>query len=454
MNTSKLLCCSLLVFFLGINANGQTIKTIAGDGVTQYIGDGSPATAYSLAFPRSIYVNKKGEVYVADYFNERIRKIFHDTISTVVGTGIQGYSGDGGPASAAELGNPDGICMDTAGNMYITEFYNNTIRKVNAATKVITTICGNGTAGYSGNGGPATAAQFQSPYKGCVDLAGNIYIADYENHRVRKFTAATGIISTIAGNGLPGFYGDYGPATAAKLYYPSSVAIDRYGNLYISEFGNHTIRKINAATGVITTIAGTTTAGYTGDGSLAIGATLNQPNCVFVDKFGYVYISDFNNNVIRAIHPKGIMSTIAGTGGVGYTGDGGPATAATFRGPSAVFVDDSLYIYIADGDNSVIRKMQPVDTFTEESISKVGLEKVNPITFNIYPNPSSGKFTISAEFTSDAVIEVYNAIGQIIYSTTVQGHQTDVDLQGLPAGIYIVQYISGGQRAVQRAVVR
>ncbi len=454
MNTlSKFVYC-LFVAFLFHSAQAQNIKTIAGDGVTQYIGDGYPATAYSLAFPRSIYVDKKGVVYVADYFNDRIRKIYKDTISTIVGTGVPGYSGDGGPASAAKLANPDGVCMDTSGNMYITEFYNNIVRKVSATTKTITTICGSGFAGYGGDGGPATAALLQSPYKGCVDSAGNVYIADYENHRVRRYTAATGIISTVAGNGLPGYYGDFGPAVEAKLYYPSSVAIDRAGNLYISEFGNHTIRKVDAVTGIITTIAGNATAGYSGDGSLAVNAMLSQPNCVYVDKYNYVYISDFNNNVIRAIHPKGTISTIAGSGGVGYTGDGGPATAATFRGPTAVFVDDSLYIYIADGDNSVIRKMDPVDTFHEASISHVGINEVAQVSFNIYPNPSSGRFTVSAELISNATISVYNTIGQTVYNAGVQTHQTDIDLTGMPPGIYIVQYTSAGQKAIQRVVIR
>lgn len=445
-------CCCVLAYFAMSAAKAQGIITsIAGNGITQYIGDGSPATSYSLAGPKGIWVDKNGAVYVANYYSSRLSKILHDTLSTISGHDTPAYYGDGGKADTALLGNPEGVCMDTAGNLFITDWHYGVVRKIDAVTNIITTVCGNGTNGFSGDASAATAAELQTPYASCVDNAGNIYIADYGNSRIRKVSFSTGDISTIAGTSTTGYSGDNGPAVSANLSFPSSICLDAAGNIYFSETGNHTIRKINAATGIITTIAGTGAWGYTGDNGRADSARLSQPNSVFVDKEGYIYISDFGNNVIRAITPDGIITTIAGTGSHGYSGDGGPPKSATFRGPTAVFADDSGYIYIADGDNSVIRKMTP---FRNDTTS-VGIKEVHNTSFHVFPNPNAGKFTITtSEQMVNAAINVYNVIGQCVCKATFTGNRVAIDISGQPAGMYYVQYISQQGNTTQKIVVR
>jgi hypothetical protein len=281
-----------------------------------------------------------------------------------------------------------------------------------------------------------------------VDAAGNIYIADYNNQRIRKINIATGDINTIAGTGVSGYSGDSGLAVNAKLSYPSSICLDSPGNIYFTEFGNNTVRKINAETGIINTVAGNGTEGYSGNGHLAINAQLGQPSGIFIDKHNYLYIAEFNNNVIRLVTPDGYIYTIAGTGAYGWTGDGGSPLAATFRNPTGVCVDDSGYVYIADGHNSVIRKMTPVDT------ANVGIRTIVKPTFDIYPNPANGKFSVIAGVQADADVRVLNAVGQCIYNISFTGKRIDIDLSGYPAGMYFVQYTSYNSTATQKILLR
>jgi hypothetical protein len=236
------------------------------------------------------------------------------TIQTVAGNGIAGSSGDGGPATSAELNGPRGVTEDIYGNLYIAEFYGQRVRKV-TPTGTITTLAGNGTQGYSGDGGPATSAELNGPYRVTVDLAGNVYIPDSGNSRVRK-VSPNGTITTFAGSGSSGYAGDGGPATSAVLNYPEAVAFDSAGNYYIADEGANVIRKINSS-GIISTAVGTGTAAYTGDGGPATGATLNGPVGVQVDSAGNLYISDQLNNVIRKV-TNGTISTYAGTGVAGF----------------------------------------------------------------------------------------------------------------------------------------
>lgn len=443
-----LLPICLSIFSIGhIKAQG-IIVIIAGTGISQYIGDGYPATNFSFALPKGICVDKKGKVYVADYANCRIRTVSNDTLYTIADTlSLGGDSGNGGLADTATLRNPDGVCLDTAGNIYITEWYNGLIRKIGAHTGIINTICGIAGGGYGGDGGPATLAKLSNPGAACTDIAGNIYIPDYSNHRIRKITIATDTINTIAGTGVNGYSGDSGLAINATLSYPSSICVDISGNVYFSEHGNNVIRRIDAATGIITTIAGNGTLGYSGDGHLATNAQLGDPNCVFVDRNNYIYISDYANNVIRAITPAGIIYTIAGSGGYGYSGNGGPPLDATFRGPTAVCTDDSGYVYIADGNNSVIWKMTPVDTV------HLGVKEITKPSFSVYPNPSTGKFSVIPSKQTNADIRVTNTIGQCLYTSLCKGSRIDIDISGYPPGIYYVQYITPGQSTTQKIVI-
>ncbi len=291
-----------------------------------------------------------GNLYIADTNNHRIRKIDPlGTITTVAGDGTAGDGGDEGPATAAQLNAPRGVA---AGSLYIADTDNHRIRKIND-DETIATVAGDGTAGYSGDGGPATAAQLDSPSGVAADATGNLYIADTDNHRIRKVDAL-GIITTVAGDGTAG---DGGPAAAAQLNSPSGVAVDADGNLYIADTGNHRIRKVDAL-GIITTAAGDGTAGDGGDDGPAAAAQLDSPSGVAADADGNLYIADTNNHRIRKVDALGIITTVAGDGTAGFGGDDGEAAAAQLNAPAGIVVDAAGNLYVADSDNHRIRKVQ------------------------------------------------------------------------------------------------
>src|SRR3989449_668583 len=338
-----------------VNTEG-IISTIAGNGKERFEGDGGAATSASLNGPRGVAVDPAGNVYIADRGNSRIRKV--DTvglISTIAGNGTSGFTGDGGLATAASF-VAYRVARDSAGNLYVADGSSKRIRKVSAAG-IITTVAGRGTGQSSGDGGPATLAELIQPLGVAVDPAGNVYIADEGSNRIRKVNTA-GIISTIAGNGKQGFDGDGGPATSASLYEPSGVAVDPAGNVYIADAGNLRIRKVDTA-GIITTIAGNGKEGFSGDGGPATSAELSFPVGVAVDPAGNVYIADEGSNRIRKVNTAGIISTIAGNDTQGFSGDGGPATSASLNKPREVAVDLAGNVYISDAGNFRIRKVNP-----------------------------------------------------------------------------------------------
>jgi sugar lactone lactonase YvrE len=275
-------------------------------------------------------------------------------ITTIAGNGTLGFSGDGGNATAAQLINPTGVAVDSVGNVYIADPGTHRIRRVSAAG-VITTVAGNGNPGFNGDGGPAIAAQLNFPLGVAVDSASNLYVVDTGNERIRKVTPE-GVISTVAGNGTAGFSGDGGPATAAQLDAQDGVAVDSAGNLYIADSFNFRIRKVTAA-GVISTVAGNGTPGYSGDGGPATAAQIGNPTGVAVDSAGNLYFSDVHFHRVRRVTPDGIISTVAGTGTAGFSGDGGPATVAQLNGPVGVAVDAGASLYVADQSNFRIRKV-------------------------------------------------------------------------------------------------
>jgi sugar lactone lactonase YvrE len=286
-----------------VTASTGKISTVAGNGTRGYSGDGGAATSAELYYPSGITLDSSGNIYIADWGNNRIRKVSASTgnISTVVGNGTQGFAGDGGAATSAELYHPGGVALDSAGNIFVADTHNNRIRKVLLSTGDISTVAGNGTEGYSGDGGAATSAELFYPGGIAFDNAGNFYIADESNSRIRKVTISTGYISTVAGDGLNGYSGDGGAATSAKLYEPIGVAVDRAGNLYIADEQNNRVREVNAVTGIISTVAGNGTAGYSGDAGPPSTAELNNPCSVTVDSSGNVYIADFQNNRVRKV---------------------------------------------------------------------------------------------------------------------------------------------------------
>ena len=415
-------------------AQGGIITSLAGNGITQYIGDGWPATSFSLAEPMGVCVDKSGNIYVSDNADSRIRKIdIYDTLFTICGnSGLPGYLGDNGPATAASCKNPTSICFDTSGNLLIADQLNHVIRKLNLATRQISTIAGIGFPGSVGDNGPATNARLNEPTGICADKSGNIFIAEKQNHIIRRIDAGTGIITTVAGNHNPGFFGDNGPATLGKLAYPSSVTVDNSGNIFIADYGNSRIRKVNTTTGIITTIAGNNFSTLAGNNGPASAASLNRPTVVFMSNHGVLYISDFGNNQIRSINQDGIINAFAGTGGTGYSGDGGPATAARIYGPQGIFVDDSEYVYFADATNSAIRKISRLTTGIQDIL--------NLTTLDVYPNPSHGVVQLQINnHIGDMSLTVTNVMGQIVFTSTIDSQHQEVNLSQQTPGIYYLQ---------------
>ena len=282
-------------------------------------------------------------------------------ISTVAGNSTSFFfAGDGGPATSAALFLPFGVAFDGAGNFYIADTYNNRVRVVNAQTGLISTVAGNGVSSFSGDGGLAVDASLDNPSSVQVDAAGDIYISDTMNNRIRVVNASTGIISTVAGNGTKAYLGDGGLATDASLSGPNGIAFDATGNLYIADTGDNVIRFVSIATGLITTVAGNGTAAYTGNGGLAVAATLNNPWAVAVSTTGGFYIADQKNHSIRKVDATGIITTIAGNGNAGNSGDGGPASASRLTLPAGVAIDVAGNIYISDTGNNRVHKINPV----------------------------------------------------------------------------------------------
>jgi gliding motility-associated-like protein len=354
----------LIAILFCFSAKAQIITTIAGTGTVGFSGDGGQATASELNGPNSLAKDAAGNLYIADYQNNVIRKInTAGIITTIAGNNTAGYSGDGGQASLAELNSPTGLLVDNVGNIFICDEGNNGIRKINTSG-IITTIAGNHIAGYTGDGGQASLAELNNPTGLALDVIGNIYVADVANQVIRKINTA-GIITTVAGNNTAGFSGDGGQATAAQLNLPFYMAIDAANNIYIADGLNNVIRKVNT-TGIISTFAGNHIAGYSGDGGNATSAELTRPEGVAIDSVNNVYIGDWNNHVIRKVHTSGIISTIAGTGIAGYSGDGGMATSAQLNHPLGIMLD-GCQLYFADQDNNRIRQVNLGLTLTVTS---------------------------------------------------------------------------------------
>jgi uncharacterized protein (TIGR03437 family) len=334
-----------------------TISTVAGNGTSGFSGDAGAATSAQLNTPSAVALDRASNLFIADQANQRVRKVASGgTISTLAGNGSASYGGDAGDATSAQLHAPYSVATDASGNVYIADSLNSVVRKVSTAG-IITTVAGFGGVGYSGDGGPAVFAALNRALGVALDAAGNLYIADTGNHVIRKVDTA-GKITTIAGVSFPAYAGDGGLATKAYLNSPSRVTLDAAGNLYIVDAANNVIRKVDAA-GIITTIVGDGSCGFSGDFGPAASAQLCRPRDVAVDSSGRLFIADSFNSRIRRVGTDGVITTIAGNGVLGYTGDGGAATAAALFFPSGLALDAGGSIYFADSQNHVIRKLTP-----------------------------------------------------------------------------------------------
>jgi hypothetical protein len=357
------------------------IKTLSGNGAWAYV-DSTTSTNASFRNPQSLAADVSGNIYVADSVNQVIRKVAasNGAVSTVVGNGTAARTGDGGAALSASLNTPTGVAVDSAGNLFIADHGNSVIRRVDAVSGVITTVAGGATTatgadGY-GDGLAATGAILSGPSNVAVDYAGNLYISDSFHNLVRKVTAATGVISVVAGGGSSAGtdgYGDGLAATSASLNNPTGIAVDASGNVYISDTGHSLVRLVTASTGIISAFAGTGSYGYQGDGAAATAASLGSPAGLRLDAAGNLFIADFAFHVVRVVNAStAIISTLAGNGTAGYTGDNGTAPQASLNNPSDVAFDGSGNLLICDYSNNVIRQIAfapPTLTFPATNIA-------------------------------------------------------------------------------------
>ena len=345
----------IVLLLLPFTTDAQIITTIAGDTTWGFSGDGGLSTHAQCKQTTNVITDTFGNVFFVDCLNNRVRKInTSGVITTVAGDGTEGFFGDGVPATSTGLDLPWGIAVDRLGNMYIGDRENHRIRKVNTSG-IISTIAGTGTPGYGGDGGPAAIAQLQGPRSVIVDRIGNVYFSDAENHIVRKIDTA-GVIRTFAGNRYPSFGGDGGQATNASLFFPSGLVMDVLGNIFIADQYNHRIRKVTPS-GIISTVAGTGINGYSGDGMAATASKLNYPLGIAIDTLGNIFIADEDNNRIRKVDPSGIITTVVGTGVAGFSGDGYAATLAEINRADGLFVDVYGSLFIADEINHCVRKV-------------------------------------------------------------------------------------------------
>ena len=356
------------------NESGWRIHTIAGTGRPGHSGDGGPASEARFSFPSGVAVDKAGNVYVADFFSQRIRRVdTAGTIDTIAGIGEPGYGGDDGPAVEARLSFPSGVAADHAGNLYVTDTGNHRVRRIDTQG-TITTIAGTGEPGYGGDGGPAVEAQLVNPKGIAVDGSGNLYFAGYLNFEVRRVDAK-GKLSSVSGSNEP----CDSPGGECRLSRDRGIAVDETGNVYIANIDNNYVRRVDASE-TVSIIAGTKEPGYAGDGGPAVEAQLNYPAAVAVDKAGNVYLADTGNHRIRRVDTSGTITTIAGTGEPGYGGDGGPAAEAQLASPIALAVDGSGNIYIADLGNYRIRvltrasSLSPPTKLTATVVSYNGID--------------------------------------------------------------------------------
>lgn len=435
--------------------NAQNITTYIGNGIN--VPGGSDNTQHTTSIkPFGMFMTYLGDVFISDYNNHKMKEMFtiDTSVRTIAGSATSGFTGEDVNGTGAQLNLPAGVWCTYAGDTaYFCDAGNNAIRRlVNSGSfyTIKTVVNTSGTAGNSGDGGPAASAKLTSPQSIFRDVNRNLYIADQGNHSIRKVDNA-GNITTIAGTGTAGFSGDGGLATSAQLNLPTGLFVDTAGNVYIADYGNNRIRKIDATTGMISTVAGSGTAGSSGDGAAATSAQLNGPSGVYVFA-GTIYIADKMNHKIRMVNTSGTISTLAGTGTAGFGGDGGAAASAQLSSPTSVYVTNyhsssTSYsgIYVCDQGNLRIRRIELPDAVQNTPIE---------LASHISPNPSNGQFTITLPTAKGTVsVAISNVVGTIVYTSQIVKGKLQVDMTAQPAGVYFVHLTSGNTTATQKIVV-
>jgi len=506
MRLANVLLFSFIItsFYFTSSAQGYRISTFAGGGAS-LAGNGAPATNAELRTPSGVCLDQYGNVYFSDQNFSNVRKVDSlGIITTVAGlytvtasgdttAAPGGYNGDSIPATSATLYWPEGVIVDRHGNLYIADQFNNRIRKV-TTDGYIHTICGGSSPGDSGDGGPATAALIRHPNDVSVDYAGNVYFADMNNHKVKKIDT-TGLLTTIAGTGAFGFSGDGGPATAAELYNPDGLESDSMGNVFIADLYNNRIRRVDATTGIITTILGVGTGACSGDGGSATSASIWEPTCIGVDKVGDIYIGAGSCYRVKKIDTAGILTNVAGNGIDGYNdGCGGPSELDI---PQGVRPDNAGCVYIADYENNRLRKacscdmsVPTIDSLNDSTLSTTivytgyqwlksgvpipgatnatyivrdtgyysvfatdstcctgesavhfaipapaGISNIsNQYVVSVKPNPTTGIINISGAGLVDVIIT--NAIGGVLKEAE---NTNEISITELPAGLYLIR---------------
>ena len=432
-----------IILLLPIVLHSQTITTIAGNGTGGFYGDGGVATNAELYVPGQLIVDENGNIYLTDASNNRIRKINNSTgfISTVAGNGTAGYNGDNIAATNATLDHPSGIALDKSGNIFVTDFFNNRVRKI-TTSGVISTIAGNGGVGFSGDNVQATSATIGDPLGIDLDTSGNIYFTD-GNQRVRK-VSTSGIITTVAGNGSAGYGGDGGQATLTMLHNPHGIHVDCEGNIYIADMDNRRVRKVSP-TGEISTIAGDGLSGYSGDGFNATSARI-YPTDIVKDKFGNIFVSDFGSSTIRRISVDNIITTIVGNGIMGYNGDNISATNCKLYQPFGVALDTCENIYIADSYNHRIRKV------TYPSCNYLTVPDIVQTAISIFPTPVKDILHITGikEATAYTLCEM---TGRAVMAGALLPKENEINISNLAMGMYLLQVqYRDGQREIRKIV--
>ena len=431
--TKTLLSILVCLFISCFEVDGQIITTIAGNGTQGYSGDYLLATDAQIFNVAGIISDRFGNIYLADNGNSNIRKLdASGIITTFAGTGLSSsFNGDNIQATDANITVID-VAVDDSGNVFFPDG-SFRIRKISAVTGIITTIAGTGILGFSGDNVPASSSQIGGIVGISIDVNGNIYLADYSYHKIRKINPS-GILTTICGSDTTGFSGDNGPATNAEINISSTfcrATSDNHGNVYFPDTYNKRIRKIDT-NGIITTIAGTGIAGYNGDGIPATSAQIHGSTTVYNDKNGNIFFNDLENR-IRKINSVGIISTYAGLDTIGFSGDGGLANHAHLNAPESICFDSSGILYLSDAGNARIRKITP-STVADKLLSP------NRKEIAATPNPNNGKFTICLydAIPEKAEITIKNVLGDILQNFVVDANKPNELQLNLPKGIYIL----------------